>query len=967
MKQLNSNDIAELIRAKYSCTSLARNILGLPIFKSGDRTTSLAPGPHTHDDALVVYDDHWTDYTLGKSGDVIQLYAETRCNGDRGQAFKELGQEFFPQDFIPSSYSKHIQSLSSVISKWHSSLRPQDRQYLHERRISDTTIDTLKIGYCNDKQSGFYDRVIIPYWLNGQPVYYAGRDSSGNWKFKERKVSKYKKAWTGKNEFTENIMWGQDSLGRNWCGDVEHDTQAAFRDKYLCILEGQFDAMSFWQEKWHVLSPIGGRFSQKNLRQLRDIAKEYEAVFICFDNDEAGRKFQLFMAGFLFSHNIPFVCGHTHNPDGSASKWDISDYYSHGGDLAQLVREATPGVQELAASFEPGQELDFQKFILKAGRYVSLSTLQLFCGSCKLDRDFVMACLQEAKRPPHEKDVVDEIAKDRLIAYQDGAGFYEYDHGAWNFRPNVAIEAIARGKWGNFATAQRITGTVRHLRIVTWTEQPFNQHPLINCMNGMVDPATGELSDHNPVLYSSLQLPRIYDRDAKAPRFSQFLDEITGGDKQKRRLILQMMGSPFVRDSRFQTAFMLMGDGANGKSVLMEIMRSVIDPRNCSNVELSKFADNFDPIRLMNSLVNFCTETRADLRGSESIIKRVISGETISAARKGVDAVEFAPHCKIICACNQFVASKDISYAFVRRCKFIGFNKTFKGPDADKNLLDKLKKEAAGILNMMIEGYQDLMRTGGYVETAEEERLKLEFMNQANPLSMFIGDTLRKLRGEFTVSELFTEHYVPWAEKAKTGVMSLPNFGAAMKKLMPQLIPDAVFNTKRNYAHTWILPGDVEYAEPDPDDKLPGYYAHNTPEHLRKPKPEPAPKPEPKPQPKPQQKNGVMSPEKIEICRMLMSQINAIGVEPGDPSKGGAWWKYDTVNNRKLRGKVQAANPQGWIQALELVKDALHQNGYPCTTKHAVKYWVMAGNLWYQTEDNSAKIIAMLKEHPEYV
>lgn len=172
------SSIPGLIRAKWNCVAYARDVLGLPVYRDGDRCTSIMPGPHTHSDGFIVHDDYWYDFSGAKGGDVIDLCAVARHNGDKSDAFRELGAEFFT-GFSPSVYRRHQESLTRMIQRWHENLRPEDREYLHGRRITDETIDRLKLGYCGDIGSGMYDRIIIPYWKNGQPVYYAGRDCSG--------------------------------------------------------------------------------------------------------------------------------------------------------------------------------------------------------------------------------------------------------------------------------------------------------------------------------------------------------------------------------------------------------------------------------------------------------------------------------------------------------------------------------------------------------------------------------------------------------------------------------------------------------------------------------------------------------------------------------------------------------------------------------------------------------------------
>ena len=78
------------IKDKYSVLEYARDVLGLPVKKSGDRCTSIAPGEHHTNNAFVVFNDWWYDFSAGNGGDVIDLCAVARHGGDKGAAIREL-------------------------------------------------------------------------------------------------------------------------------------------------------------------------------------------------------------------------------------------------------------------------------------------------------------------------------------------------------------------------------------------------------------------------------------------------------------------------------------------------------------------------------------------------------------------------------------------------------------------------------------------------------------------------------------------------------------------------------------------------------------------------------------------------------------------------------------------------------------------------------------------------------------
>ena len=168
------------IKEKYSVLDYARDVLGLSVKKSGDRCTSIAPGEHHTNNAFVVFNDWWYDFSAGTGGDVIDLCAVARHGGDKGAAIRELAGDYG----YSTEWQEYIQKLGDKIAYFHSQLRECDMRYLYRRGIKKATVDRLLIGY--DAQE---DRLIVPYWKNGYIAYYVGRDRSGN-----PEASKYKKA-----------------------------------------------------------------------------------------------------------------------------------------------------------------------------------------------------------------------------------------------------------------------------------------------------------------------------------------------------------------------------------------------------------------------------------------------------------------------------------------------------------------------------------------------------------------------------------------------------------------------------------------------------------------------------------------------------------------------------------------------------------------------------------------------------
>ena len=771
-------DRIKYIKEKYTCVEMAQ-LLGLPIHKSGDRCVSFAPNSH-NSTAMVVYDDWWYDFKQGCGGDVIDLYAEAKFGGDKGKAIFELSGDLNSKEWL--HYTK---VLNGKIQVCHNALRESDYHYLHRRRINNETIKRLKLGY-----DASDERLIIPYFKNNYVAYYVARDRSG-----KEGVSKYKKAYL--DGFNENIPWGLHSFSDDYRDkikqiikdnaanpdDKDADEKIKILDEYAVIAEGAFDAMSFEQEGFRVLSPISGYFNQEAKKQVVSMLRMVKHVFVCFDNDNAGSRFTTDMCKFLFENRIKFECG------GLPDKYkDISEYYADNGDLFKLIKDAKPGIPMLAEKITDKKE--FKAFMYAAARFSDKSDLVELCENVTaFQPKWVESVLQEVTRTPPEPMCIAEIKAKYKLQYLENLGFYEYRHGVWLERSENAIGGYFINLLGNLATNAKATSLIGYLKKEITIKGVFNRQPIFNFRNGVLELETGNFREHSEADMSSIQADYDYDANAQCPQWKKFVGEIMAGRINSIMLIQEMMGYILFNDCKLQKCFFLIGEGANGKSVLLNTIRAVFVEKNVSNVEMSGLVDQFQRIKLANSLVNISTETASSVKGAESLFKQIVVGDEISGCYKNQDYVDFKPRCVMISACNDYVKSKDDTAGFLRRICFIDFPCKFEKEKADKRLEDKLRTELPGIFNWAYEGYKRLKQQEAFTDTVEQTEILDDFRKSINPVAAFIEEELQEATGSLSRKQLYNK-YVEWTKEAGHEALSRTNFIRKFKSTAKQIMPN---------------------------------------------------------------------------------------------------------------------------------------------------------------------------------
>lgn len=740
-----------LIKSRISCVDVAQR-LGLPINKPGDRCVSPLRAGATNPSSFLCDDDFWYDFGDARGGDVIDLLAEVKHNGDRGAAIRELASLTGVPDNNPrpDGWYTYTQNLCNQIAYWQTQLNSDDRDYLHSRGLTDDTITALKIGRTED------GRLSIPYLKNGYVAYYCTRHLPGG-AYPDSKYRKQKR-----DDFNEHIVWGLDTLNR------DSDT--------LVIAEGAFDAISFYQDGYPVLSAITGFFSRDQISTVISAARNFKRVFIVYDDDSAtsnaGERFTVRTAELLTRHRIPFVVGTVPPP-----YHDVSEYYAAGGNLASIIKTAEDGRVYIASRFTAFSDLE--RYIYTLARHTKRTDLENIFAALRRTTAFDLkqldALFKSATTAPPENIVVDEILERYRLIYIPEIGFYEYDNGVWTMRPEEYIGSYIDRAYGEFTTYNRVRATTGLLKIRALRHDvEFNKRPVWNFINGTLELETGVFRDPDPNDYCSVQMSYPYNPDATYHKWSRFIDDVTAGDSKAAEILQFIPGYALMSDCRFEKIFVLTGEGGNGKSRYLEILEQLFGKQNVSHLSPRDLLRDFKFIKLKDSIINIAREIRSDVQETEELLKSIASGEAQMACYKHKNYVDFVPRAKQVVALNGQLSSGDTSDGLARRLIILDFKVSFvENPDPNNpyqreinvNILDELMTEVSsgGVFNWAYEGYKLLQTVGYFTETSDQAELIQEFKRSSNPILVFWEDKSHDYRDSdgFTNSEIYRD-YQQW-------------------------------------------------------------------------------------------------------------------------------------------------------------------------------------------------------------
>ena len=347
-----------------------------------------------------------------------------------------------------------------------------------------------------------------------------------------------------------------------------------------------------------------------------------------------------------------------------------------------------------------------------------------------------------------------------LYVYEDG--YYQADD---RIIENKMIEL-----YPSIKQRQR-TEVLAYIRIKTHVNaSDLRVNPyVINLKNTRLDIRNGTCLGFTSDAIEFDRIPVVYDPSAYNEDLDKMLQRVFLGDKEVIALFEEMLGAVLLKHNRYQKAFLFYGGGSNGKSTILDLIKTFLGSRNYSAIALEKVTDRFNTAELENRLANIGDDVDNVTLKDTGTLKKLFSGNAIMVERKGERPYTIEPYATHIYSCNAIPRSFDKSDGFYRRWMMIPFNARFSADDEDYDPLigDKITQDVAlsYLLNLGIKGAQRLIKTGHFTEPQTVRDALEAYKADNSTVLSWIDD--KELTEEYFLSDprdnLYSE-FVDWCK-----------------------------------------------------------------------------------------------------------------------------------------------------------------------------------------------------------
>jgi P4 family phage/plasmid primase-like protien len=290
-----------------------------------------------------------------------------------------------------------------------------------------------------------------------------------------------------------------------------------------------------------------------------------------------------------------------------------------------------------------------------------------------------------------------------------------------------------------------------------------------------------------------------YDFDYTEEEPTQFLNALKGMFKpdkdadEKIQLLTEFAGVCLLgAATKLQRWILLKGGGDDGKSTLIDMIRSAMPTGSTCSIKPEKLEDEYDRADLAGKLLNTVTEVKQREVLDAETLKAVTAGDAMRGRHIREAPIDFKPRAGHIFAANGYPKFSDSSHGFWRRPIVITFNHRFTDdPAREVGLAERiLSVERAEIVCWLVRHGAQALARGYYFEPKSHKRAIIEWRGETDAVFEFVEEKLfvtkkptASIANDWSRPNDIYLAFLEWANKTGHKEMSSTAFGRRLTEL----------------------------------------------------------------------------------------------------------------------------------------------------------------------------------------
>jgi putative DNA primase/helicase len=302
--------------------------------------------------------------------------------------------------------------------------------------------------------------------------------------------------------------------------------------------------------------------------------------------------------------------------------------------------------------------------------------------------------------------------------------------------------------------------------------------------NGILNVKTRKLLEFDPKKIFFNKLPVEYNENATCDNIDKFLRDILTKEEDIT-VAYEIVGSGLLKEYFTEKAAMLVGEGRNGKSKFLELIKRLSNVDNTCSVPIrSMREDNSSLCELHGKLFNLAGDLSGGDLKDTGVFKQTVGRDILQAHRKFLTDLKFVNYAKHIFACNELPRVFDTTDGFWDKWvllkfpyKFITQEELNKLPEQEKinkkikdqYIIDKIStpEELSGFLNKALDGLDRLLEQNNFSQTEGSKEIKDFWIRNSDSFAAFCIDNIEESYDSYIPKKQIRNLFSKYCKKHK--------------------------------------------------------------------------------------------------------------------------------------------------------------------------------------------------------
>lgn len=268
----------------------------------------------------------------------------------------------------------------------------------------------------------------------------------------------------------------------------------------------------------------------------------------------------------------------------------------------------------------------------------------------------------------------------------------------------------------------------------------------------------------------------------------RYISHLTQGDESYRKLLFEILGHTLIVDREFKRLlakfFIFVGGGGNGKGTLLQIIKQILNPKNCTGLSIKNMSDERYFVTMKGKLANLGDDIQDEAIDNDQMkqLKNISTCDYIAARELYKQSKSIQLTVSLIFTSNHVLKSFEKGKSYKRRVMWLPMFTEVDEDNKDPLFISKLTTPAAleYWISQIVEGYFRLYGKARFTECGIVTKYNEEY-HKDNNTTLFWLDGVTEEDIHYKKSPEIYEEYQVWAEENGLNVASIKMLREAIR------------------------------------------------------------------------------------------------------------------------------------------------------------------------------------------